>query len=721
VNTKTLFFCILTGILLAGCTITDQPIPTTQPATLASPVPATPTLITPSPTPVPTETLTPLSPSPTPSPTASPLPSDTPTPTVTPGPWGVVPLDSENAAGMVQRAAWGLGAPYVSAMAVASNVYVQGTPLGIYLYLADSLKLIRFLPEASNFFLSPSGDLLFTRLPDGSIQLVELPWGEIKYVFEPIAELSPGMNENVYEQIPKERPALEKIYFDEVSTINAVAISPDGMLAAIGFGDVSIGLWDMRNGELVRKLKNDFVQSVSGLIFSPDGAKLLSTGFGGEIAVWQVEDGTLLWRLPNIGHIVGQPFSPDGSHVALEITQDKSSWVSVRETRFGAEVGTQVVGSVASQAISPDNTRVVTTWYGTVKIWSIPGLRQLAKIETGLDWPRASFSTDGTYILINDGEQAYRAEDLSRDESYPTPTLHPAPEKDLQALQLMGHFSGGIGLRYPAREQAFAWGTFSDYQAWVWDLSRNIQKLYDFGSPFIAEPDLSFNADRLAACTVDGLVIIDLADQRTSNLGRCRELGVVRFSADGKTIFLGEGTLIDALDSSTGELLYNLRGHVYLVEGLAVSSDGTYLVSSSNMQRSLGRELILWQVDQPNRLLQFMVNVYSDDYLYAADIQLEDKVLYTALGGLRSWRLGDGLQDHLDTLNIGGLAISPVNHLLATGDLKGEIHIWSLDNWQELAVLSGHMSRIDALAFSPDGSDLLSLSADGTIRLWALP
>ena len=114
--------------------------------------------------------------------------------------------------------------------------------------------------------------------------------------------------------------------------------------------------------------------------------------------------------------------------------------------------------------------------------------------------------------------------------------------------------------------------------------------------------------------------------------------------------------------------------------------------------------------------------VYSGgNPISSAAVQPDDHVLYTVLGGLRSWRLGDGQQDHLDTNDIVSLALSPQNHLLATGDSNGGIHIWSLDSWQELTILSGHKLRINGLAFSQDSTSLLSLSADGTIRLWGLP
>lgn len=717
-----LICCILIGLMLAGCAKVAPSIPTTQPLIVSTPTPlkATSTVQTPSPTMLPSATFTPPPPTQTSTPTPSPLPTNTLTPSVTPIAWGKIPISAESASSVVQKGVWGLGTPQDSAFSSSTNVFVQGTPLGIYLYQGSNLNLIRFLPEAGKFFLSPAGDLLFTRLPDGSIQVIGLPIGEIKYVFVPIAALAPWMKDNIYAQLPKDRPAVEGMFFDYVSTIHSLAINTDGTLVAIGFGDASIGLWDLRNGTLVHQLKNDIVQEVYELVFSPNGEKLLSTGRESDLAVWQVDDGQLLWRLPHVGHIVGQPFSMDGSLVALEITQETSSWVAVRETRYGDELAPQVVGKVASQAISPDNTLLVTTWYGAVKIWSIPNLVLQAKIETGLDWPQASFSTDGNYILINAGEQAYHVSNLSRDEDYQAPAPQPTPGVNTEALLQMGHLPGIIGLHYPQPEQAFAWGTFSDHEAWIWDLSNNIHTIYDFGSPFMAKPDLSLKGDRLAACTEDGLVLITLSNDQTSNLGRCRDSAVVRFSADGNTLFRTNGVLIDALNSNSGELLYNLRGHSFLVEDIAVTSDGTYLVSSSNFQHAQGREVIWWQVDEPRQIWRWMVSVSPGSRLYTAAFQQDDKVLYTVLGGLRSWRLGDGQPDHLDT-NAGSIALSPENHLLATGDYNGEIHIWSLDDWQELAVLSSHKQGITDLCFSPDGSSLLTLSTDGIIRLWGLP
>jgi len=152
----------------------------------------------------------------------------------------------------------------------------------------------------------------------------------------------------------------------------------------------------------------------------------------------------------------------------------------------------------------------------------------------------------------------------------------------------------------------------------------------------------------------------------------------------------------------------------------AVTSDGIYLLSSSNFQRTQGREVIWWQVDNPKKILGWVESVYPGDRLYAAEFESAKNVLHAALGGLRSRRMGDGLPDHLDTNRITSLALLSGSNILTTGDLNGVIHIWSLDNWQELATLSAHRQYISGLAFSPDGSSLLSSSSDGTIHLWGL-
>lgn len=63
---------------------------------------------------------------------------------------------------------------------------------------------------------------------------------------------------------------------------------------------------------------------------------------------------------------------------------------------------------------------------------------------------------------------------------------------------------------------------------------------------------------------------------------------------------------------------------------------------------------------------------------------------------------------------------SPDSTLLLTG-IGSEIYIWEIGSGQLLGELSGHAGTVTGLAISSDGTLLISISEDGTIRLWGIP
>jgi len=70
--------------------------------------------------------------------------------------------------------------------------------------------------------------------------------------------------------------------------------------------------------------------------------------------------------------------------------------------------------------------------------------------------------------------------------------------------------------------------------------------------------------------------------------------------------------------------------------------------------------------------------------------------------------------------NILSMVYSPDNQCLVTGDVNGEISIWSLTENRLVSILKGHAGWVHSVAFSPDGKYLASGSSDQTIKIWDL-
>jgi WD40 repeat protein len=64
------------------------------------------------------------------------------------------------------------------------------------------------------------------------------------------------------------------------------------------------------------------------------------------------------------------------------------------------------------------------------------------------------------------------------------------------------------------------------------------------------------------------------------------------------------------------------------------------------------------------------------------------------------------------------VAFSPDGRRLATGSKEGTLKVWDVATWQPIRGLPGHTSGITSLSFSPDGRRLASSSQGGVIEVW---
>ena len=99
-------------------------------------------------------------------------------------------------------------------------------------------------------------------------------------------------------------------------------------------------------------------------------------------------------------------------------------------------------------------------------------------------------------------------------------------------------------------------------------------------------------------------------------------------------------------------------------------------------------------------------------------------IVSTALGNLCYWdaataklkRSAAGLGEDIYYL----AALSRDGATVAFGDFTGRVLLWDVATAKMMLTLPGHSAQVVALRFAPDGKALISIDANGTIKLWEL-
>jgi WD40 repeat protein len=441
----------------------------------------------------------------------------------------------------------------------------------------------------------------------------------------------------------------------KLSSVNSIAVSPDGGLLATGSDDSAVRIFDVATGER-RYFFPGHTNPVTRVAWSPDGRVVASAS----------NDRTLrLWRV--------QKLVEAGSMAATLAGHAEA----VRAVSFARDGATLVSGGNDA----------------TVRVWDASPdeeLRLLARADgpyLGARWTR-----DGVVAVTEDsGVQV----------------LDPVARRTIRT------FAGGS----PASAFDTAGGRVAlggnDGATTVWAVASG-RLLSRVAGP-AAVIAVALSPDGKLAASGDRRGVIRLWDARTGRLrwsvSQQAEVTTLAFSPDGREVASGAPDGGTVWSVSGRRPLHRLRVPRGIVR--IVYSPSGALIASANFDGTVR----LWfaGTGRPYRVLRGH-RAAVNDVVFSADGRLLASAAHDADG--RVWNVDTGRLVHLlrgQSSNIAAIAISPDRQWLATAGPISAI-VWPAATGRLLFYLRDHTAALTSVAFSPDGRTILSASVDGTVR-----
>ncbi len=453
--------------------------------------------------------------------------------------------------------------------------------------------------------------------------------------------------------------------------------SPDGTkLVTARTDDNMIYTVDGTTGGEILTLKGH-TDGIAALDWSPNGQKIASSSYDKSVRIWDASSGQSLFAF-NTDGVSRLQWSPDSQKLA---TISDDGVVQVWDT-----VTQQLLFSLASNVgpivWSPDGQKLV---YGINDIRGqefkvqIVDVGQILASSTPVPIPTfqpdvpinlimsIDWSPDGTKIAVGGGIQPCNAY---------YPDTYAVQVLDAQTLELQQRLYGNecdiYKVKWSPDGTEIAAAGVDTYGTHIWDIATGeivaTQQQLLNGS---IDVDWFPDGKKLIVVTVGNeIIMMDVTTGETIGFTRYGGGGIA-LSPDGTNLLIRARQVTYILDIKTNHVVADLDGHTEGVSSIAWSHDGQQVATGS-----ADKTIRIWDANTFKTLLV--------------------------------------LEGHTDLVS--GVSWSADDRHLATVSIDGTLRVWDTATGEQVAILQA-ASRLDAVAWSPDGENIAYGGVEGVVHV----
>jgi len=466
--------------------------------------------------------------------------------------------------------------------------------------------------------------------------------------------------------------------FEHEGEVNAVVISPDGKFVLTTSETAQV--WDIQSGQLLftlQPLQHD--NWVSSATYSPNGTRIVTASSDKAAKIWDAHNGQLLRTLQHDDGVTSAAYSSDGTRIVTASSDTAKIW----DAHSGQLLLTlQHDNEVTSATYSPDGTRIVTTpssmsFDKTAKIWDAHNGQLLRTLQHDDGVTSAAYNSNGTRIVTASDDKTARIWDIETG----------------QLIAILHGHEDGVNSSVFSPDDSRIVTASDDKTARIWDAQTG--KLLFILQGHTGEVNSAvFSPDGSNILTTDSDGSPRLWDTKTG-----KELAILEqegsqhtrirsvisrvldfFSPNGMRIITASKNTVQLWDTQTGQFIAILQGNNRnedSVRSARFSKDSSMVIIEFSNEKTL--EKTLWNANT-GKLLTSKIIEEKHEKLWFGSLDVDGK-----------------------------RELSFYENTALVEDTETRRYI---------ATLKGHKGDINSASFSPDGTRIVTASADNTARIW---